>query len=119
MAGLSRVVTEAIIETRWEYFGGSINSKSPTGPQGPERGQPSLLLSQGGSLWILATDWGLITCEDILINRQILDMPHPSCPHPLPGLQSPPPQHTKQKQSTSSTTHQEETPEGFSGKRGR
>lgn len=29
MAGLSRAVTEAIMETRWEYFGGSINSKAP------------------------------------------------------------------------------------------
>ena len=49
-----------------------------------------LSLRGAGSLRIQATDYGLITCEDILINRQIPELPHRFCPHPLPGLQPPP-----------------------------
>lgn len=37
MAGLSRAVTEAIMETRWEYFGGSIDSTSLAGPPGTRK----------------------------------------------------------------------------------
>lgn len=93
MAGLSRAVTEAIMETRWDYFGGSIDSISRAGPPrtrrktaGPPAQHPRQghVLSQGGagSLWIQAIDCGLITHEDILINRQIPELPHPSCPPP-------------------------------------
>lgn len=56
-----------------------------------------LSLRGAGSLQIQATDYGLITCEDILINRQIPELPHRFCPHPLPGLQPPPtPTHEKE-----------------------
>ena len=57
-----------------------------------------MLSSRGAeSLRIQATDYGLITCEDILINRQIPELPHRFCPHPLHGLQPPPtPTHGKE-----------------------
>ena len=107
MAGLSRSMTEAIIETRWEYFGGNIDiaashwaskdqEKDSLASCHPHEG---LVLGQrgAGSLRIQAIDCGLITYDDIIINRQIPQLPHPSCLHSLPGLQPPPtPTHKKE-----------------------
>ena len=101
MAGLSRAMTEAIKETRQEYFGDSIDSTVPSWAskdqeednlvsRHPQEGH--VLCQRGaGSLQIQAIDWGLITYEDILINHQIPELPHPSCPHSCSGLQPPPP----------------------------
>lgn len=100
MAGLSRAMTDAITETRWAYFGGNIDIAAShwASKDQEEDGLASfhphegLVLGQrgAGSLSIQDMDCGLITCEDIIINRQIPQLPHPSCPHPLPGLQPPP-----------------------------
>lgn len=125
MAGLSRAVTEAIMETRWEYFGGNIDSTAQCQTsKGQEDSwasclppQQGLLLSQEGteSSRIQAIDCGLITSEDILINHQIPELPCLS--FPVPSRLQPPlsPEYTQE--TSANHTMQQRLKAGFSQKK--
>lgn len=100
-------------------FGGSINIKATCWTfKDREKGSgPSAQPEGTGSLRIQAIRRGLITCEDILIKHQILELPRPSCPHALSNLQPPSPPHIKQKNRLA-TLHSQGAPQGGSVVRG-
>lgn len=119
-------MTEAIMETRQGRFLEATSTAQPVAISKDQGGQPGLrhpqeghVLSSGAeSLQIQATDYGLITCEDILINRQtpehpIVSVPIPStvCSHLNPN--------TWKRSSQPTALHSQRHPEGFSCGRGR
>lgn len=80
--------------------------------------QEAHVLSQkgAGSLWIQAIDCGLITHEDILINCQIPELPHPPCHPPSPICSHLLSQHTKKGAvGQEHNPGRERHPEGFAG----
>lgn len=117
MAVLSRAVTEAIMETRWEYLEAASTSRPRAGPArtGRKAAGPSAQPEGTGSLRIQAIHWGLIICEDILIKNEILELPHASCPEPSLICSH---LHPNTQNRSNQPTAQREAPQGVSVVRG-